>query len=186
MHAVPEPLAMLTVGALRSRLDARNDAGAVANVDSLGVGARDLVPGPFRRRPPSALELEAAIATVEDALMPVVRRMPPSTGLVLRVEGLPGLAGRFADALGAAPGATLGIDAVERAFDALAAIAQGRPAVSAPGLVEPELAAVLTIAREALHHLGLATLALPTRDDDRPDADADDDRRAPVGRGGGG
>ena len=48
------------------------------------------------------------------------------------------------------------VDTVERLFDLLAALSQGRPASSAGIPDSPEFAARLLVLREFMHHLGFA------------------------------
>jgi hypothetical protein len=109
---------------------------------SLAVGAASLARTHFRHEPPSPLELENAIAAVEDEI--VKARQVEST---LRTDDarIRELARRCAatDALS--------IEAVEHAFGELAA--RGVPA-------EGQAAATLLIRRELMHHLGVRTVVL--------------------------
>ena len=160
------PIATLEVSDGSSRLDLPASGDRSGEPATLGIGLRDLLPGPFRRTPPGAAEIDTAIARIEDALMPLARRMPPVAWLRLHLPGSPEVARGLAEALGAEAGATIGIDEIERAFGTLAAIAEGAPPSRNPAVVAPRVAAVLLIVREAMHHLALPRLGLPPAADD--------------------
>lgn len=106
--------------------------------------------------PPREAALEAAIAEVEDALMPQIPALRRGGGDVLSVAGGQGAA---IVALAAGTGAREGsLDQVERLFNRLACVAAGRPA-AVEGLPEDAgLALALLLVRETLHHAGYAVL----------------------------
>lgn len=107
---------------------------------------------PFRQDLPSPMELEQAIAHVEDVVMPLARLLPPGTRLVR------------ADAVARRVQAALGITGpvpladVERLFNELAAVALGRPAASAGVPVDAEFFCYVLVLREFMHHLGFGSL----------------------------
>jgi hypothetical protein len=132
----------LALGARDSRLD----GGVVLPVGTALFGVR--VPG--------AAALEAAIETVEDAVMPRQRGLPRGAVLVVAAPGVP-----LASVIGAVQPPVDGrwrLDAVEQAFGALAAVAQGRPAGA--WAIDGPAAAALLIVRELMHHAGLAALRI--------------------------
>lgn len=119
----------------------------------LSMGTRELGNGPFRTAPPGALALENAIASVEDALMPLVKDLPAQARFFASSEGLQ-------DMLEAH---TLEIAQLEDRFNDLAAHAQGRPFANNDLRIQPEGAAQLLILREAMHHLGFASVQILER-----------------------
>lgn len=124
----------------------------------LDIGTQALGNGPFRHTPPTALEIEAAIEHVENAVMPLLRQMPPSRWLVTADPTARQLHRLLNER--DAMGAMLLIDDVEQVFNQIAAVAQGRPAASS-GLPEDNgFAAYVLILRETMHHLGFASLTL--------------------------
>jgi hypothetical protein len=136
------------------------------NTVRLALGARDsLLDGGvvlpvgtalFGAGRPGAAALEAAIETVEDAVMPRQRGLPRGALLVVAAPGVP-----LASVIGAVQApvdGTWSLDAVKQAFGALAAVAQGRPA--AAWAIDGPTAAALLIVRELMHHAGLAALRI--------------------------
>jgi len=111
---------------------------------SIGVGAASLARAHFRHEPPSPLELENAIAAVEDEIM---RAAPPPQPGTMQSDDphIRQLAARCSAR------EALSVEAVEQAFNQLAA--RGVPAPA-------EAAAALVILRELMHHLGIRTIRL--------------------------
>ncbi|MGE6225803.1 hypothetical protein ACLH0T_20475, partial [Aeromonas media] len=77
---------LLSLGETQSRVQITG-ADGTSQTFSLALGLAALTPGPFRRDPPSALELEQAIMVVEDVLMPLAARIPPHPVVPLRRPG---------------------------------------------------------------------------------------------------
>ena len=111
---------------------------------SLSVGAASLARSHFRHEPPSPLELENAIAAVEDEI-----------AKARQVEGTLRTDDARIRELARHCGATdaLSIEAVEQAFGQLAS--RGVPAGG-------EAAATLLILREVMHHLNVRTIRIGT------------------------
>jgi hypothetical protein len=122
----------------------------------LGVGANAIARRHFRHTPPHALELENAIATVEDVVMPVVHRLPPD--LVLHTYDAVVRALALRAGVPEGPRMELTIEALESSFNDLAAWAQGRPASQVGLPPDHGFAATLLILREVMHHLGFASI----------------------------
>ena len=123
----------------------------------LPVGTASIVDEYFKHAPPTAGELEAAIEQVEDALMPEVPKLRGHQNLVtsdLESEALRVFSGLPEDAR------TLDVDAVERQFNRLADVAQGRPAASEGMPTHPAFAANLLILREVMHHAGFHSVTV--------------------------
>jgi exopolyphosphatase/pppGpp-phosphohydrolase len=124
----------------------------------LDIGTQALGEGPFRREPPAPLELENAIEHVENAVMPLLRQMPPGSQLVTADAAARELHRLVHER--EAHGALLLIDDIEQVFNQLVAVSLGRPAASAGLPVRAEFAAYVLILRETMHHLGFASLTL--------------------------
>ncbi len=117
---------------------------------TLAIGWQRTAREHFRRGLPAAIELEVAIATVEDAIKPVLPLIGSGTALytndaivreIVRASELP-----------AVPELALPLDAVERTFARLATVAHGSPA-SVQGIPDrADFAATLLILREVMHH----------------------------------
>lgn len=109
---------------------------------------------------PTAGEVEACIAEVEDILMPCIAAWP-RTGL-LRTHDAE--ARHLAEAAAAAghPAQplplTLSIDAVEEIFNRLADVLGGMPAARLGIPERPEFIAYLIVLRELMHHAGFVSL----------------------------
>ena len=150
-----QAIAVLHIGADHTAVaSGQSDTEAATMV--LKLGERSTARAFFRRSPPSPLEMENAIASVEDELERVQAMLPPgatlwSTDPVVRDIAL---------LAGVAPGAWMELPrvAMEQTFERLAAVAEGRP-VALEGLPEtPEFAAALLILREFMHHLGFSAI----------------------------
>lgn len=132
-------------------------AGAGATPVLLGLGWRTIARG-FRRDPPSPLDLENAIAAVEDEIARAPAFPPPGSRVrthdarvceIARAAGLPGYAET-----------AFTVAAVEQAFQRLAAQA-ARGVRSAEGLAPGnEAAAALVILREVMHHWGFPAVVV--------------------------
>lgn len=112
----------------------------------------------FRHDPPTPLELENAIAVVEDAVMALSKHVPlPSelTGTAPALAAIAAAAGK--DGQGSV---RIALDEIERLFQQLAAVSEGRPVAS--GGVPPgaAYAATLVILREFMHHLGFDSITM--------------------------
>ena len=124
----------------------------------LDIGTEALGNGPFRHAPPTALEIENAIEHVENAVMPLLRQMPPGTQLVTS-DAIARELHQLTSERGAGE-ALLLIDDVELVFNQIAAVSLGRPAQSAGLPVGVEFPAYVVILRETMHHLGFASLTV--------------------------
>ncbi|MGS3140738.1 hypothetical protein ACB316_21435 [Aeromonas sanarellii] len=141
---------LLSLGETRSRVQI-SGADGVSQTFSLALGLDALTPGPFRRDPPTPLELEQAIMVVEDVLMPLADRIPPHPVLHLQ-SPVP-----LAEVLG---NRVQSRENIERLFGQLAAMVEGDPLASAQLPRERRVAAALLILREWMHHLDAGSVAL--------------------------
>jgi hypothetical protein len=124
----------------------------------LALGSARTVARFFRHTPPTLGELENAIMEVEDE---VTRARSLVAGDPL-LETTDAAIRQIALLAGARdqPVVELSVEAVERMFDLLAALVQGRPAASAGLPNTPEFAATLLILREFMHHLQFAAIQI--------------------------
>ena len=118
---------------------------------TLALGAHSIARDHFRHDPPSALELENAIAAIEDELARAQHAI--ARGATFRTGDA--TVREIAAASGVPRGAemTLAREAVEQTFQRLAARAPGLPAGG-------EFAATLLILRELMHHLDIASIRI--------------------------
>lgn len=120
----------------------------------------------FRGDIPTPLELEAAIAEVEEQVYSAhqqYRRVAAHWGApVLWCSASPAWAELAVRAgVAAAPHAVLTLEVVERLFQRLAYVAEGRPAASEGLLTSSAFAAALLLLRELMHHIPFGALHLP-------------------------
>jgi exopolyphosphatase/pppGpp-phosphohydrolase len=124
----------------------------------LDIGAQKTARQFFKRSPPTPLEMENAIATVEDEVIRAVPMLAPGTALLCADA----VVREIALLAGVAPGESMAmsLDAMERVFERLAAVAEGRPVVR-EGLPQgADFAAALLILREFMHHLRFAVVTM--------------------------
>lgn len=148
----------LILGERDSRVEIRQQDGTRREL-TLPFGLDAVTPGPFRRDPPSAIELEQAIMVVEDVLMPLAAHIPPHEQLTLHCP-VP-----LADALG---GHELSRESIERLFGQFAAMVEGDPLAAANLPKARHFAATLLILREWMHHLDAQRVVLAAHRE-RPD-----------------
>ncbi|WP_454010430.1 hypothetical protein [Aeromonas sp. Marseille-Q7275] len=157
---------LLSLGNTRSRVQI-TAADGTSQTFALTLGLDALTPGPFRRDPtsaleleqailvaedpPSALELEQAIMVVEDVLMPLAARIPPHPALHLH-SPVP-----LAEPLGSRVQSR---ENIERLFGQLVAMVEGDPLASAQLPKDRRFAAALLILREWMHHLDAGSVVL--------------------------
>ncbi len=155
--AAGSAVTVLHIGAQQTLIVSGTDSQPGATF-TLALGSHKTAVDLFRHQPPTPGEMENAIMVVEDELFRV--RALAANGSVLRSNDA--ALRRIALLAGAADGAdlTLSVDAVERLFDALAALVLGRPASSAGIPDDAAFAATLLILREFMHHLQFASIRI--------------------------
>jgi exopolyphosphatase/pppGpp-phosphohydrolase len=123
---------------------------------TMAMGAQRTARAFFKRTVPSPLELENAIAMVEDEVMRARTLVQSRPRLYTTDPAIRTIAVLSGVTEGAAM--ELSIEALERSFDRLTSVALGRPA-SHEGLPEDKaFAATLLILRELMHHLQFAAI----------------------------
>lgn len=154
------PITALHIGAQHTALVSGCDT-EPATALVLALGAQKTARDFFRRSQPTPLELENAIAAIEDEVTravevvasgstlhgadPVVREITRLAGVASGAQGLP---------------VTLTRDAMEQTFNRLVAVAEGRPARQEGLPDNAEFAAALLILREFMHHLRFDAITL--------------------------
>ncbi|MEX0960298.1 MAG: hypothetical protein WDZ63_13530 [Burkholderiales bacterium] len=157
--AVPDETAVMVlhVGKGQSAVATGTHARPAA-VLTLGIGSRSTSAAHFHHDPPTPLELENAIAAVEDALLPVRDTVSEDCALLTTDAGIRAIA--LAAGLPDQPEITLTREAIEETFNRLAAVSFGRPAAHEGLPAGGAFAATLLILREFMHHAGFATIAV--------------------------
>lgn len=120
------------------------------------AGSKQNILRHLQSEPATAFGLEAAIATIEDELMPVILSLPAHRSLVTsepEIHQIAGL-GTGTDKL------RLEVEEVERLFNCLADVAYGTPAKILGIPENREFAAVLLYLRELMHHAGFSIITL--------------------------
>lgn len=150
----PLSIAVLHLGSLQSGL-ALGAGQEPHTVQTFDLGLERLASTYFKTTPPTALAMERAIMVVEDVVMPLHALIPRPAQLlscdgVLRALALVSGATAAHDAGGTL---VLSLEALERTFNRLTHVVEGRPAAH-EGLPESNaFAAALLVLRECMHHL---------------------------------
>ncbi len=148
-------LAVLHIGDEQTGLAVGDSRDAHATL-TMAIGAQRTAREFFKRPVPTPLELENAIATVEDEVMRARTLVQARPALYTSDPAIRAIAVLSGVTEGAAM--ELSIAALERSFDRLTSVALGRPA-SHEGLPEDKaFAATLLILRELMHHLQFAAI----------------------------
>lgn len=144
-------------GSVRLQLEGDELSFAVSLVSSsceykrVPVGSIAAVRRLIRHEPVNAAELEAAIAEVEDLIMPVLRVLPSAEALEVSGQDLCVV---IAAASPAARGQPVSIEAIENLFNRLADVAMGSPRGRLGAPYTSALALSLVVLREVMHHGG--------------------------------
>jgi exopolyphosphatase/pppGpp-phosphohydrolase len=136
-----------------------DDEAAPAVDLNLGIGVQQLGRGPFRHEPPSEMELESAIAFVEDAVMPLAKVLPSKT----RLASSDAIASRLLASARSdphQPAGLLTLAQVEHVFNQLVAVSLGRPASSSGVPTDASFVAYVLVLREFMHHLAFAEISI--------------------------
>ena len=151
------PVTVLHVGD-RQTLVASGNAGEPDAVIILAIGTQKTSADFFRHNPPTPLELENAIMTVEDEVARARAIIVDGSILFTRDAALREIA--LIAGLPDQPALSLPLETMERTFDRLAAVSLGRPAAheGLPGTTA--FAATLLILREFMHHLEFSSLTV--------------------------
>lgn len=125
----------------------RVEAGGSTAIFPLPVGTSEVV-ALFRRNPPTEGELEVAIEVIEEAVMPLAKKVPQGAVLMAASD----LARELVSlSTGSAASHVASLDAVEARFEQMA-LAARRGAWSREVQMDSSLSAGLLILREFMHH----------------------------------
>lgn len=125
---------------------------------TLAIGAQKTAREYFKHTPPSPLELETAIVTVEDEVTRARNLVAAGARLVTTDPALREIA--LLSGVTAGQTMRLSLEAMERTFDRLAQVSLGRPASSDTLPTSNSFAATLLILREFMHHLQFADISV--------------------------
>jgi len=157
-------LVLLHIGAKQTEVAVAQAAEPAVSI-GLAIGAESTARDHFRHTPPSPLELENAIVTVEDEVTRARRLIPHGATLVTTDAALREIA--LLSGVAAGERMALSLDAMERCFERLAQLSLGRPATSDTLPASTPFAATLLILREFMHHLqfeAITVLPAPPQD----------------------
>ncbi len=112
----------------------------------------------LQHEPANAVEIENAIAEIEDVLMPALKLLPAHASLVTHAPAVRKIATMAG--LHGTPEIHLDTDTVERLFNRLADMAYGTPPAQAGLPLDRNFAASLLIVRELLHHGGFREIRI--------------------------
>jgi exopolyphosphatase/pppGpp-phosphohydrolase len=147
----PAPLVLLHIGEQQTGVAVGTGETPQAWL-GLAVGSDATASQHFKHQPPTTLEFENAIVTVEDEISRAQKLLPAGARLF---SGDPVIR-EIALLSGVAPGngdMRLSIEAMERSFERLTQVALGQPARSSGLPQDNSFAASLLILREFMHHL---------------------------------
>jgi exopolyphosphatase/pppGpp-phosphohydrolase len=155
--ATDDVLVLLHIGPEQTAIAVGHGATPDATL-TLAIGAQKTARESFKHKPPSPLELENAIVTVEDevtrarSLVPAGARLVTTDTAISEIAILSGMASSAV--------VRLPLDAMERTFDRLAQVSLGRPVSLDTLPADHSFAATLLILREFMHHLQFADLTI--------------------------
>ncbi len=125
---------------------------------TLPIGARQTAATYFRSPQARPLDIERAIAAVEDEVMKLRALIPDDTKLCTTDAAIAEIAVLAGSQK--APLMHLSLDAMERVFDRWTAVAMGRPVTQDDVPTSPPFAATLLILREFMHHLQFGEITI--------------------------
>jgi exopolyphosphatase/pppGpp-phosphohydrolase len=117
----------------------------------LAIGSQKTARDYFKQTPASPLEIENAIAAVEDEVTRAKALIPPNSGLFTADAGVRAIA--LHAGVTDTASMRLSVDAMERVFNRFASVSLGRPGAHEGLPEDAEFAATLLILREFMHHM---------------------------------
>lgn len=151
------PVTVIGIGPMQTYL-AYGNGSMVETTISLDIGSQRTSIDHFKHRPPTPGEMEHTIMSVEDEIARVPTALLAGSNLFTTDDAIREIA--LMAGLADQPVMHLGRAEVERTFDRLTYVIEGRPA-SSEGLPEAhEFAATLLILREFMHHLGFSSITV--------------------------
>lgn len=151
------PVTILKIEDRQFILEVVND-GEAESQDTIIAGDVQTILADLKHEPAKAIELEAAIAHIEDQLMPIISELPNRRCLVTSEQAfwaITNVAGLETD-----ESLQLDVDAVEEIFNRLVDVAYGTPASRLDVPENREFAAFVLFLRELMHHASFDSLVL--------------------------
>ena len=155
--ATDDVLVLLHIGPEQTAIAVGHGAMPDATL-TLAIGAQKTAHEYFKHTPPSPLEIETAIVTVEDEVTRARSLMPSNARLVTTDPAIREIA--LLSGTASSEVMRLPLEAMERTFDRLAQVSLGRPASSDTLPASTPFAATLLILREFMHHLQFADITV--------------------------
>ena len=156
-HAEGVPITVISIGPKQTHLVCGKSITVEATI-SLDIGSQKTSADHFKHRPPTPGEMEDAIMSVEDEIAEVPVALLAGSNLFATDNAIHEIA--LVAGLAHQPAMLLSIAEVERTFDRLTYVLEGRPA-SSEGLPESsEFGTTLLILREFMHHLGFSSITV--------------------------
>lgn len=125
---------------------------------TLMAGNMQTILSDLKHEPAKAVEIEAAIADIEDQLMPIINNLPNHRCLVTSEERFWNIA--KVTGLDTDDNLQLDIDTVEKIFNRLADVAYGMPASRLNVPENRKFAAFVLFLRELMHHASFYSIIL--------------------------
>lgn len=147
---------MLHIGPRQTTV-AFGDQAEATRIVVLAIGSKTIADGYFKHAPASALELENAIAIVEDEIAQARPALPGDVPLYTADAQLCEIA--LLSGITESATMVLSRDAMEQTFERMASVALGRPAAQSGLPADNEFAARLLILREIMHHLQFTAIS---------------------------
>ena len=122
------------------------------------VSIAQLIRDVLTHTPPTALQVERAIALIEDAIMPFATQIPPALHVRSASAAVQQSATAALGSPAAASDADLGVEAIEALFSRWVRMVNGAPAAREGVPEDREFAAGVILLRECMHHLRWAAL----------------------------
>lgn len=156
-HAEGMPITVITIGLRQTHLVCGRSITVEATI-SLDVGSQKTSADHFKHCPPTRGEMEHAITSVEDEIAQTPAELLAGSNLFTTDTAIHEVA--LVAGLAHQPAMLLNIAEVERIFDRLTYVVEGRPAPS-EGLPESsEFSTTLLILREFMHHQGFSSITV--------------------------
>jgi len=150
-------ITVISIGPRQTHIVCGKSMTGEANI-SLDIGSQKTSADHFKHRPPTPGEMEHAIMGVEDEIAQVPTARLAGSNLFTTDDAVRQIA--LVAGLAHQPTMLLSMAEVERTFDRLTYVLEGRPA-SSEGLPESsEFGTTLLILREFMHHLGFSSITV--------------------------
>lgn len=156
-HAEGTPITVISIGPSQTHLVYGKSITVEATI-SLDIGSQKTSADHFKHRPPTPGEMEHAIMIVEDEIAQAPAALLAGSKLFAADNAIREIA--LVAGLAHQPTMLLRIAEVERTFDRLTYVLEGRPASSEGLPKSSEFTTTLLILREFMHHLGFSSITV--------------------------